>query len=153
MPPAKKVLKRKADPALNPINDRVPTKGKAQIGHKHSDGKGCWTVDYFDGSSNPKGMKRYQHWPDEGGAIMSAMRHTRDLGVPATIYGPDGQVVAQFRARTYDVKAYSHSLVKYNEDLQAQIATAARTRSKSTATKAVAKKQPAKKSLKKKVKG
>jgi hypothetical protein len=62
------------------------------------------------------------HWFDEGGAVIFAMRETRNHGWTANVYGPDRKLICTFKPRTYDVAKYTHSLTNYNEDLQLSIA-------------------------------
>lgn len=65
------------------------------------------------------------HYPDEPGAVMFALRHSRDLATTATVYDPDGRVVTQFGPREYDLRKHGPKYtLQANEDLQVGIARA-----------------------------
>lgn len=89
-----------------PANDRLPGKFLGNAKCRHADGKGCFKVVYTDA----EGTNMAQHWPDEGGAVLAAMRTSREQELDVQVSDPNGKVFATFHPRKYDWRYYAQAL-------------------------------------------
>lgn len=91
MPPRKKLVKK-------PTTPKKPT----------------FKVVFFHAKEGDYDGKDTYYWPDEAGAVLFAMRHSRDMECRA-IVSADGKAICQFGPREYDVAAMRHAWLDKNE--------------------------------------
>lgn len=93
------------------VNDRLPTRKFVWTKCQHKTHLCFQTI-----INDPEeGERNVYHWMDEAGAVMSAMRVSRERGVSVKVYDPEGHIICFFGPREYDWRGYVHSMTGDNE--------------------------------------